>query len=91
MRNQFFREPAAWCTPSADSMCRKGSSPLFPLLFGNSEFPETASIGETLAALLAGACAASRTVITPTSAPQITPTGLTERTGTEENSLPPTP
>ena len=38
--------------------------------------PETADMGETLAARFAGDCAAKNTVTTPTTTPLISPTGL---------------
>lgn len=41
-----------------------------------SILPETADIGETLAAHFAGDCAAKNTVTTPTTTPLISPTGL---------------
>ena len=49
-------------------------------------FPDAASMGETFAARLAGACAARRTVTTPDSAPAASPAGLTASTGVEANS-----
>ena len=41
-----------------------------------SELPETADMGDTPAARFAGACAASKTVTTPTSTPLNSPAGL---------------
>ena len=50
--------------------------------------PETADIGETLAARFAGDCAAKSTVTIPTIIPLISPTGLILNTGVVENSPP---
>ena len=56
-------------------------------LFG-SEFPETAVIGETLDARLAGELAAIKTVRIPITMPQIIPIILMPKSGMSENSPP---
>ena len=87
IRAQFFLLAVAWRTPSASS-----TRP-FPAWAARPTgtfwvLPETAAIGETFAARFAGACAASSTVTTPTTAPAHRPAGLSCQTGVAANSPP---
>ena len=71
--------------PRTFSTFPKSRFTVWPAKDVESTLPETAATGETLAARLAGDCAARRTVTTPTAAPLSSPIGLTAKTGMELN------
>ena len=88
IRNRFFFAETAWETPSEDSTFKKRAFALCGLRFPSAALPDTAAIGETLAARFAGDWAAIHTVSTPSTAPLTMPTMLTPNTGISENSPP---